>query len=341
MNPLDVTLIVPFLTVDHDMREAIDTLLSPPPEGLARCLRKADRLPRTSDATEIQTLFGLPDETAPAALSYLADTGRATEGFCLRADPVFLDLGRRGLLMGPPPGPIDSEVLETLDRLLAPIFEGTGMHLEILAEGRGYLHRPAPPPGVRFSHRPPVAGEDITPLMPEGDTARDWRRLLNECQTRLHRPAFATDANRQNINSLFLWGGGGLPVRRQATEGPCTWSDDPVLRGAARLTGVPERCLPRDADKWLDAIGGEAGQHLLHLQGLERPARVREHEDWARTLAGLDERWIAPLVTAVGEGRITRLTLLTDGAGWTLRRPNLRRWWRRRRFVDLLPERQR
>ncbi len=339
MTPIDVTLIVPFLAGDPGMREAVDTLLSPPPEGLGRCLQKADRLSPATVTTDGQRLSGLTIESAPAALSYLADTGRKADGYCLRADPVTLTLGRRGLLMGAETGPLDRTTLETLEGALAPLFAETGMRFELLANGRGYLHLPSPPT-VRFSHRAPVTGEDITPLMPVGDAARDWRRLLNECQTRLHRPAFETGGAPTAVNSLFFWGGGILPRSKDATAMTCTWSNDPVLRGAARLAGTPDRPLPRDAGDWLDRVG-DVATHLLHLPGLEAPARVREYEDWARALADYEMRWFAPLVAAVEAGRVGRLSLLANEAGWSLRRSHLRRWWRRRRLTDLMRDQER
>ncbi len=338
MIPTDVTLLVPFLAGTPDMREAMATLLSPPPAGLTRLLQRADRLPSTGADTDPSRLFDLSGEAGPAALSHLADTGRAATGYCLRADPVVLTPGRRGLLLAPPVGPLDDTTREGLEQVLAPLFADAGMSFELLANGRAYV-RLSRPPAVRFSRRPPVPGEDITPLMPDGDEARDWRRLLNECQTRLHRPAFAPSEPRQVANSLFLWGGGVLPRPGSDGNGPSTWSDDPILRGAARLTGCPERPLPGDAVDWMQRIDDEARphpRHLIHLPGLEASARVREYEDWARTLADYDERWFAPLVAAVGEGRIGELTVLSDGAAWRLRRSNLRRWWRRRPLSERL-----
>ncbi len=329
-----ITLHVPFLAGTTGDRRPLSALLTPAPPALELWLQRADHRPRRTDADTVDHLFGLAGGAAAAPLSRYADAGTCPEGNWLRADPVVLNLGRRGLLMGPPVRSLEAGEIEDLERLLAPVFGDVGLHLELLANGRGYLRLP-PADRTAFSRRPPVAGEDIAPLMPVGDGARFWRRLLNECQTRLHRPAFAGHDAPRTVNSLFLWGGGPLPISERRARWDTVWTDDPVFTGAARLAGLSSHPLPDTAEDWIDGLA-DGDRHLIHLPALEAPARVHAYEEWTGIVHRYEARWFAPLVESLWHKRCRSLELLTNGHGWRLERGHRRRFWRRRRLTELL-----
>jgi hypothetical protein len=101
------------------------------------------------------------------------------------------------------------------------------------------------------------------------------------------------------------------------------WSDDALMLGLAKLCRIPREHCPPDASAWLDAAI-TPGDHMLTV-----PA------DW--DLAGvtsideLETRWFAPLLHALKERRLQRLTVYPRlDRAYHVDAARLRRWWVRR-----------
>ena len=285
-------------------------------------LARGERGPATYDHEEL--LFKLfasaPAVPLPtAAMTYLADTDRRTDGWLLRADPVYLQTDNaRVIMLGNDYLNIQQDEAAALGEILRPLFETAGMKLEIPHPKRWYLHL-RENPYVVFRSLHEVLGHDIHAYLPD---AKHWRSLLNEAQMALHE----SDINKAReargewpINSLWFWGGGTLPAAEESRFIK-VWSDEPLVMGLAKLAGVPHAALPSDAQEWLH-LADTPSEHLVVMQRLGPNFFERFDTQWAAPLcAALRGRTLQSLSLYVGHGNVFHVN-----------RSLLGRWWRRRR----------
>ncbi len=202
---------------------------------------------------------------APAALTRELLAGDAADAAWLSADPAWIqpDLnGARLLACGQMQ--LSMEDAAALARPLKPVFGDAGMTLEVSSPDRWHVRLP---PDVRlppFASPEEALGEDLAQHLPEGTEGRRWRAILTEVQVLLHQhPLNATrrELGLPPINSLWLWGGGSLPVAVRSALTGCV-SDDVLLGALAARAGVP--VVPRTPQ----AIAEARARWLIDLQDL-------------------------------------------------------------------------
>jgi hypothetical protein len=103
--------------------------------------------------------------------------------------------------------------------------------------------------------------------------------------------------------------------------------------GLARLAGIPGEKTPATATDWLAAVERD-GDHLVVFEQVRRAVTHGDAAAWDDGLQDINDRWLEPALQALKQGALTRLTLHTDGARFTLTARGLRRWWRRRRSLE-------
>lgn len=298
------------------------TLLLPPrsrfagealPLPVARALGRADATPREGGA---QALFDvLPRGWPAAAATRQADRGDAAGSSWVRADPAYVhpDInGARLLAIGDPLG-LDEAAAETFLRTLRPVFGDAGMPIEAGSPSRWYLRVQPGAPLPAFTAPDAALGSDLFDHLPPGDTGRRWRALLSEAQVMLHQhPLNAERAGRglAPVNSVWFWGAGTLPDTVR-TPYASILSDDEVVAAFARLAGRRPAALPA---RWPGPVDAPAAFDLRRL----------------RSLDVLCSAWIEPAITSLRGGALGSLVLLfEDGEGYTLRRSQSLRFWRR------------
>ncbi len=236
--------------------------------------------------------FGIPRQRdwPIAAISLSAAGGQAGEDFWLRADPVHLRIERDRVILTeiPEPGPEAARLL----------CEALGAHF-----GEAFAPRPVRPDawvvriaeerGISTTPLSLAAGQHIDPLLPAGENAGEWRKLLNEVQMLLfsHPVNQAREARGElAINSVWLWGGGRLPQ-----VGQCARSlvcDQPDWRALAQHAGAKPDMLPK---KWSPDVPGEA---LVILDAPQRHLRRGDFESWLTAMRDFEQNWLAPLLAA-------------------------------------------
>ena len=283
----------------------------PLPPALAQALGRADRAQHDAgeSAQLARHLTLLPQGWPAAAWTRLLDTGEddARQGAWLRADPAHVrpDInGARLLGVGATVG-IDQADVEALLPALRPLFGDAGVQLDAPHPARWYLRLSPGTPLPDFSTPDQALGDDVFDHAPRGEAARRWRALESEVQITLHNHphnAARLASGRVPINSLWFWGGGVLPDAVSAAL-PTVLSDDPVVRGAARLgklQGMPlPVSLPTNGDALVDLRGQRDGRALI-------------------------ERWLLPSL-AGGEVILD----FADGVVFALRPGQRWRFWRR------------
>jgi len=297
----ELNLIVPGLATwrDNPHSEAIAM------PGLDRLLARGRAVDgETSLAGSLCDAFGIARQQdnplAPVCAAY--DGLAAGEGYWLRADPVYLQVGMRGMtLLDAAHIGLDAEESRDLAASLAPLFESVGWRLYAPQPGRWYAN---PSQAVELSTTPldQATSRLVNSTLPVGISAARIMRLVNDAQILLHDHPVnqAREARGQApINSLWLWGGGERPeamnpyrlvlseqpealalaTYTQAANAPCPARLRPLPRVASLLVVLPE--FPLDAR--------------------------------AEQATRLDADWFQPLLRALRIGRIRRATLTLTG----------------------------
>lgn len=278
-----------------------------------------------------QAAFAL-DHWAAAPLRRLGLGHAGDQRTWLCADPIHLQLGQQSAALGNPAElGLEAEEAWKLYSTLAPLCADLGeLSMDGPATWHLALHGPAPQVPVAL----PI-GASAVGLLPEGEGARPWRRLLNEIQMALHDHPVnqaRTLMGKPAINSLALWGAGTLP---RAGQRPWTalWSNDPILWGLSRLANIATRTLPQGFER-------ARGSICVHYDGLVIPTLLHDAIAWRAALEQLENRWLAPALADKAVDSIELLAWGEDG-GIQLMLDSWQRWkfWRRPRpLADLAPD---
>jgi len=273
--------------------------------GLERLLaRGRAQGDETSLAGALCDAFGVArQEDSPLApITATYDGINANRGYWLRADPVHLQVGMRGMTL------LDAEHVglsmaesEALAASLKPLFEEAGWHLLAPAPARWYGH-PSYAVKLRTTPLDKVATRHMNSALPVGPSAARVMRLVNDAQIILHgHPANQARERRgeRPINSLWLWGGGEMPkTGRHFQQVLAEQTEALALAKRSGSAGAPCPARLRDVPR--------ADSTLLVLP--EFPAHASA-EDAAR----LDAEWFMPLLRGLAYGRIRRASLTLTG----------------------------
>jgi hypothetical protein len=307
----------------------------PPLPSYARLLARGQALTFAADSLEqaLFRLFGISGDELPVApLTYALEKGSAPEGWCMRADPVFMVPGQTSLMLMAEGGdlrltlPEAQAMVDTLNRHfeeLALRFEApTPMHWYVF----GQLERVETTPLSR------VRGRSVTGRLPQGPDGVQWNGILAELQMLLHDH----EVNRRRVasglpqvNSVWFWGGGHPP---QLANGGWrqVWSDQSLPMALAQAAGSARADRPADGHEWL--ARAEPGHHLLVLDDLEAYLPDISQDAWCETMTALERDWWEPLFLALRRGALEALDLYPlDGRVYRVDRRSVRRWWRRPR----------
>ncbi len=300
--------------------------------GRGRVVRQQ---PRGTTET-LATLLGISPPLPAAALRRLAlgaDPDGREEWLCL--DPVRLNFMDGSLVVDDPRRlGLTAAESSALAEALAPIFARLG-RLEAASPAAWHLRLDAPAPD--FEALPDTVGRAASPL-PIGPAYAAWRHAINEAQMELHAHPVnraREAAGRPVVNSIWPWGGGGLPAAGTA-EHDALWSDDPVAQGLGRLLGLGGGALSGGF-----AAASSRSPLVIH-DALAHPAGTGDALAWREQLDVFETDWLAPALAALKGGRLDALRLIATGdlGGAELRvgRGDMWKFWRKPRSpAELAP----
>ncbi len=295
---------------------------------LAGWLGRAD-LSAACDAT--------PAVIAGAALTG-ADALPAGTGSAWLATPLHLIAGLssvyldyRGLLK------LDGPSLDGLCQAFTADFAERGFALRRL-HGGGLLAT-----GPRFEALPVtrdparLLGGGIAGSTAQGPGAAGLLSLGAELEMWLHaHPLNAARARRHEapLTTLWLWGGGEpaprtmtpLAAGHQGATFMTVYGEDSVAAGLCTLSGARLRPPAMSAHDLLNS-GAERTAAIIELFHSDKP----QPASLLDLLQHLDERVLAPVVTALKDGAIRQLTLVANDRCSVLTTRNGLRFWRRAR----------
>jgi len=301
--------------------------------------------PAAWDSPPVGPLCALGDglfDTDGAATAHADQVGQATRAvgtgdWLYRADPVHLLADRDSLLVMPPGRlALDPALVAAFVDEFNALFREDGLQLVAPHPDRWYL-RAAAAPAISTVPLPRVLGQPMGEYLPRGPDARRWISHLNAAQMLLHASAL----NRQReasgqplINGLWPWGGGVLPSAPSGAptaESPANpgraWSlvcsEDPLVRGLARLTGVAVSA-PLGLDDLLERGESMAGGPVLLDPGAFPVVRDgASFQDWESALQAFLLDWAGPLESALERGALERLSLYSGDRRWDLQPSSL------------------
>jgi len=265
-----------------------------------------------------------------APITLAADGGAAGDAYWLRADPVHLRVMRDRIVLA------DADALslsgQEADALATAIGQHFGADLSPLPlhPQRWYLRFPHAP---RLATTPlsVAAGRDIDPLLPQGDDAPRFRAELNELQMLLHEhPVNQARETRGElpVNSLWLWGGGRLPV---ACATPV-----PLYAENAEAQAVGAFCNARGQrlHAHLDARLFES-EGIILLDALTLAGQTGDAYGWREALRELEQDWFVPLLGTLRKIDAQGLRLMDPVSGKALHLHPRDAWkfWRRPRSL--------
>jgi hypothetical protein len=269
-----------------------------------------------------------------APITLAADGGEAGDAYWLRADPVHLRVMRDRIVLA------DSSVLELsrdeADALARTINEhfGADLNPQPLHPQRWYLRYPEAPQ-LTTTPLSVAVGCDIDPLLPHGLDAMRFRAELNELQMLLHEHPVnqAREARGElPVNSLWLWGGGRLPIRC-ATPVPL-YAGNAEARALGAFCNARVHALPPHPD-----AQSLAGDGVILLDALTDAGQVGDAYGWREAMRELEQDWFVPLRSALRRIGPPDLRLIdpVNGKALYLSARDAWKFWRRPRgLVSLL-----
>lgn len=285
----------------------------------------------TRNACEIDSVeamlcrqFGIARQTdwPLAAITYAFDDGRAGSDYWLRADPTHIQIHRDKLILLDELD-ISADEAQALCDSLASHFGDTFSPLPMQPD-RWYLRVPDDP---RITTTPlsQALGRHIDPLLPRGDSAMRWRKLLNEAQMLLFSHPVNQSRESRNlpsVNSLWLWGGGTLPAAPDVPSKTAFYGRDFTARAIAKFSSAAAHALP---DSWHPGIDDSS---LCLLDQLNRCWQNNDMTGWLAGLSDIDSNWIGELMKA---GKAFSVVDPSEGTSLTWRPYNRWKFWRRSR----------
>lgn len=340
----DLTLVVPGLFGPSGLRAADFSMLNCAALELLLARAALEIMPVKGLEATLFNLMGVPRDPAQdlpvAAVARLADMGELpgndTGRWWIRADPVHLRADQSRLIL------MDSYMLSITraeaDALVAQFnafFAGDGWHLEAPHPDRWYLRLPQDP-HMRTYDVTEVLGRHIDGFLPSGAQGKRWHAVLNEIQMLFHSSPVSQAREMRRaapINSVWLWGGGCLPLTMPATAWRTVLSNEPVANGLARLAGVAHAHVPESVDTWLAASA--AGAHLIVLDEGYRDALYGDASAWGAAMERMTQQWFTPLVTTLKQRQLDSVSICAvDGRRFRVTPALLRRFWKRRYSLE-------
>lgn len=335
----DITLVLPGLRRFED--EVYRELLAPAErlpalELIIARSRNNNFAARNLDQT-LWRLFGMPpiaDAGLPAAaLAHSLRYETSPDYWYMHCDPVVIQPNRDHLLM------LGNSMLEFSEQEALQIisdingtYDDQPWRLKLLTANQWIMEMPRAP-AIKTHALSRVTGEKIYEFLPTGGEAKTWHALMNELQMLLHSHPVNQARAASGLpaaNSIWFWGEGRLPVAaaRPNAWAQC-WSQHTSTLALAKLNKIPHCDLPATANDWLK-LAMPPGSHLVVMDFLDAPALFMDPALWWQALSRLNAQWLAPLLAALQNKTLTKITLHTaDGGIFELTPARAKRWWKR------------
>ncbi len=258
---------------------------------------RKEKTSATDYSSQLAALFGLKiEEPFPyAALTLLAHDREPADHCWIHADPVSLQADMDRAILS------DSQMLHIQQHEAEKFVNELNAHFAVddisvlMADKNNWFIR-LNECGLKTTPLAAAVGRNINHLLPTGEAAADWKRLLNEIQMLLHMSEVnqgREDRGVAPVNSLWLWGEGVLPQRGK-TSVTHVYTDDAVTTGIAKLNQIKHSVLT-DPIVLADAMRND-GHSLVVLKQLDGPCNYGDTSAWLDEMLELVADWLKPLI---------------------------------------------
>lgn len=177
-----------------------------------------------------------------------------------------------------------------------------------------------------------ACGHNIDIWLPQGEHSRAWRKLLNEVQMIWHEHPINQTRYTKNlpvVNGLWLWGMANFPQHHvspyDATLNLPFWLGHNDLNTHTDLNTL---------------IHSDKKNVLIVEEALLEHAQREDWGAWINTLNQLEKIYFSPLLNALKNKKIERISLITSNTytlkKFTVKRSLFSRFWRTTDFNNLL-----
>lgn len=345
-----ITLAIPYALPPAQLApDLIRTLQAPALATLLSRYSSAQAAAFTSDARILPHEAWLSEILAPAqragagaalAIAALQGCGlhtEASEGHWFMLQPAHVQLARTHMLLTDQRQlHLNDEDARALFDSARPCFEDAGLTV-LYAQPDLWFVRADAWAGLDTASPDAALDQNLSDWLPQGDSARACRKLQNEVQMQWHEHPVNQARERRGlraVNSVWIWGGAAGTPAQAAARLPLASAN-----AAAWLTALASPELRKaDAAQLLAQCGQQPAMALLDV--LIAPAISGDWAEWLARLQQIEEHWIAPLLAALREGRISGISLLLNHRDTTLRcdctRMSLHKFWRKPSLNALL-----
>ena len=277
-----------------------------------------EQLPAPLDSlAQVLGAFGLEEPVEGlAALRMWGQTGDRPGTWLAAADPVFMEpqLDRLFLHALGPQNVSGSEMRRLFDSLEETLGADGAIGFARLG-ACGYI-RSGRPLMTADASADALDRQSPAGALPSVEAAADTLRLISEIEMALHEQPVNMERQVRGqppVNSLWIWGGGYAPERREL-QVPPMYADDPLLRGYWESVSGTVQAWPGTIGACLDAVSGGFVAEV--------PAGMDD--------GGALNSELRVLRDALRSGRLSHVLIISaDGIRVTLRRSDRYRLWRR------------
>ncbi|MFV2061005.1 MAG: hypothetical protein ACC653_09995 [Gammaproteobacteria bacterium] len=178
-------------------------------------------------------------------------------------------------------------------------------------------------------------------FIPKGESARYWRKIINEIEMLLFAStvnAKRLEQNKTTVTSLWLWGGGKIPDKSNAENSDMIWGENDFLQSVALFVDIPFKFITQQSVTELIKV--EDFKHVVIVNTiLKKHWQQQDLYSWLKALKELELNLLEPLLNSLRKKRIDTLILYQDKKEYfRITRKNIKSWWKPVKSLKTLSE---
>ena len=178
-----------------------------------------------------------------------------------------------------------------------------------------------------------ATGRNVNFILPEGEDAVRWKRVLTEAQMLMH--SHELNLSRENtglmkINSLWFHGCGELTgLKNDKVANLC--SNDDSLRGLAEFIKCDHIKVPDSVNEYADYLlnCNDGFAEVLHLAELEHLVNYTDVRPWLQQLTEMLDCWVYPLLKFANKNNIKVTLYPCNEKKYQISKYDILKFWRK------------
>lgn len=174
-------------------------------------------------------------------------------------------------------------------------------------------------------------GRNVNFILPKGEDAVSWNRVLTEAQMLMHSHDINTvreTSGRQSVNSLWFHGSGDLPeFSKHSSMFIC--SNDSALEGLSSHTGSDYIKVPAAFDDYKETLLSQTSDiNILHISELEHLVNYSDVNVWLEKFTEVLDAWVYPLIDVANENDVRVMLYPCNNKQYQFSKYDSLKFWR-------------